>query len=135
MYIFQTFNLTEGGQLVTDLYQAVVNCMARTGVELEVVQARHMYARFVKNNVEMKQAIEKEREDDKRSSSRARVKWNIFDFIISALTGLPTGALTFIQACKQTYSNNRIHCGKNFRIFRDAADQTLPVTEFSEIYN
>jgi hypothetical protein len=28
-----------------------------------------------------------------------------------------------------------IHCGKNFRIFRDAADQTLPVTEFSEIYN
>jgi hypothetical protein len=27
-----------------------------------------------------------------------------------------------------------VHCGKNFRIFRDAADQTLPVTEFSEIY-
>ncbi len=26
------------------------------------------------------------------------------------------------------------HCGKNFRIFQDAADQTLPVTEFSEIY-
>jgi hypothetical protein len=62
MYIFQTFNLTEGGQLVTNLYQAVVNCMARTGVELEVVHARHMYARFVKNNVEMKQAIEQERE-------------------------------------------------------------------------
>jgi hypothetical protein len=27
------------------------------------------------------------------------------------------------------------HCGKNFRIFRVAADQTFPVTEFSEIYN
>jgi hypothetical protein len=102
MYNFQTFNLTDGGQLVTDLYQAVVNCMARTGVELEVVQARHMYAHFVKNNVEMKQAIEQEREDDKRSSSRTRVKWNIFDFIISALTGLAAGTLTFIQACKQT---------------------------------
>jgi hypothetical protein len=23
-----------------------------------------------------------------------------------------------------------MHCGKNFRIFRDAADQTLPVIEF-----
>jgi hypothetical protein len=28
-----------------------------------------------------------------------------------------------------------VHCGENSRIFRDAADQTLPVTEFSEIYN
>jgi hypothetical protein len=28
-----------------------------------------------------------------------------------------------------------MYCGKNFRIFRDAADQTLPVTEFFEIYN
>jgi hypothetical protein len=28
-----------------------------------------------------------------------------------------------------------VHCGKNFRIFRDTADQTLPVTEFSDIYN
>ncbi len=27
-----------------------------------------------------------------------------------------------------------MHCGKNFLIFRDAADQTLPVTEFFEIY-
>ncbi len=27
------------------------------------------------------------------------------------------------------------HCGENSRIFRDAADQTLPVTEFSEIKN
>ncbi len=28
-----------------------------------------------------------------------------------------------------------LHCGENSRIFRDAADQTLPETEFSEIYN
>ncbi len=28
-----------------------------------------------------------------------------------------------------------IHCGENSQIFRDAADQTLPVTEFSKIYN
>jgi hypothetical protein len=27
------------------------------------------------------------------------------------------------------------HCGENSRIFRDAADQTLPVTEYSEIDN
>jgi hypothetical protein len=27
-----------------------------------------------------------------------------------------------------------VHCGENSRISRDAADQTLPVTEFSEIY-
>ncbi len=27
------------------------------------------------------------------------------------------------------------HCGENSRIFGDAADQTLPVTEFSEIDN
>jgi hypothetical protein len=28
-----------------------------------------------------------------------------------------------------------MHCGENSRIFQDTADQTLPVTEFSEIYN
>ncbi len=28
-----------------------------------------------------------------------------------------------------------LHCGENSRIFRDAGDQTLPVTEFSEIYD
>ncbi len=28
-----------------------------------------------------------------------------------------------------------LHCGENSRIFRDAADQTLPVTEDSEIGN
>jgi hypothetical protein len=28
-----------------------------------------------------------------------------------------------------------IHCGKNFRIFRDAADETVPVTEFSKDIN
>ncbi len=28
-----------------------------------------------------------------------------------------------------------VHCGENSRIFIDAADQTLPVTEFSKIYN
>jgi hypothetical protein len=33
------------------------------------------------------------------------------------------------------YQTLNLHYGKNFRIFRDAADQTLPVTEFSEIYN
>jgi hypothetical protein len=33
------------------------------------------------------------------------------------------------------YSRCTIHCGENFRIFRDAADQTLPVTENSEIDN
>ncbi len=27
------------------------------------------------------------------------------------------------------------HCGENSRIFQDAADQTLPVTEYSEIDN
>jgi hypothetical protein len=32
-------------------------------------------------------------------------------------------------------TETRVHCGENSRIFRDAADQTLPVTEFSEIYN
>jgi hypothetical protein len=26
-----------------------------------------------------------------------------------------------------------VHCGENSRIFRDAADQTLPVTEYSKI--
>jgi hypothetical protein len=29
----------------------------------------------------------------------------------------------------------RPHCGKNYRIFRDAADQMLPVTKYSEIDN
>jgi hypothetical protein len=28
-----------------------------------------------------------------------------------------------------------MHCSENSRIFRDEADQTLPVTEFCEIYN
>ncbi len=28
-----------------------------------------------------------------------------------------------------------VHCGENSRIFRDAADQTLPVTVYSEIDN
>jgi hypothetical protein len=46
-----------GGQLVTDLYQAAVNFTARTGAGLEVEHTRHVYARFVKNNMEMKMAL------------------------------------------------------------------------------
>jgi hypothetical protein len=37
-----------------------------------------------------------------------------------------------LDPCLPSY---HVHCGKNFQIFREAADQTLPVTEFSEIYN
>jgi hypothetical protein len=34
-----------------------------------------------------------------------------------------------------TVRDSPLHCGEKFRIFRDAADQTLPVTEYSVIYN
>jgi hypothetical protein len=30
-------------------------------------------------------------------------------------------------------SQHTVYCGKNSRIFRNATDQTLPVTEYSEI--
>ena len=98
-FIYQKFNLTEGGQLVTDLYQAAVNFTARTGAGLEIEHARHLYARYVKNNMEMKHAIELEMEEHKHSSARVRNKRNIFGSIISSLTGLATGreALTPIK--------------------------------------
>jgi hypothetical protein len=74
------------------LYQAAVNFTTRTGAGLEVEQARYMYAKFVKNNMEMKQAIEQEQEDYERSSHRvrSRTKRNIFGSLISTLTGLAT---------------------------------------------
>jgi hypothetical protein len=65
------------------------------------------------------------------------------------LQGRKTNALfsvAVLQYCKdeqtnaisnQRYSTARMKkpdCGENSWIFRDAADQTLPVTEFSEIY-
>jgi hypothetical protein len=76
--------------LVTNLNQAAVNFSARTGAGLEVVHARHMDARFIKNNMDMKQAIDQEREDYKHSSSWVRAKRNIFGSLISTLTGLAT---------------------------------------------
>jgi hypothetical protein len=39
------------------------------------------------------------------------------------------------SALKCLYTGSHVHCGENSRIFRDAADQTLPVTEYSEIYS
>jgi hypothetical protein len=86
---------TEGGQLVTDIYQSAVNFSARSGAGLEVV-----HVRFVKNNTEMKQAIEQEDEDYKSSSSRVRAKRNIFGSLVSTLIRLATGALTLIQDSK-----------------------------------
>ena len=98
IYIHQEFNLKEGGQLVADLYQAAVNFTARTGAGLETEHARHVYARFVKNNMEMKSAIEQEMENYKRSSGRVRSKRNIFGSIISTLTGLATGVAALMHA-------------------------------------
>jgi hypothetical protein len=43
---------------VNDLYQSAAILTAKTGVGLEVEYARHMYARFVKNNMEMNKALE-----------------------------------------------------------------------------
>jgi hypothetical protein len=51
---------------ITDLYQAAVNFTARTGAGLEIEHARHVYACFVKNNMEMKMALEQEQNEDKR---------------------------------------------------------------------
>ena len=89
--MYQKFNLTEGGQLITDLYQAAVNFTARTGAGLEIEHARHVYARFVKNNMEMKMALEQEQNEEKKGHARVRSKRNIFGSIISSLTGLATG--------------------------------------------
>jgi hypothetical protein len=91
VYIYQKFNLTEGGQLVTDLYKAAANFTARTGAGLEIEHARHVYARFVKNNMEMKMALEHEEQEEKKVHTRLRSKRNIFGSIISSLTGLATG--------------------------------------------
>jgi hypothetical protein len=59
---------------------------------LEIEHARHVYARFVKNNMEMKMALEQEQDEDKKGHARVRSKRNIFGSIISSLTGLATGA-------------------------------------------
>ncbi len=40
--------------------------MARTGAKLEIEHARHVYARFVKNNMEMNMALEQEQNEKKR---------------------------------------------------------------------
>ncbi len=47
-----------------------------------------MYARFVKNNMEMKMALEQEQDEDKKGHARVRSKRNIFGSIISSLTVL-----------------------------------------------
>jgi hypothetical protein len=95
VFIYQRFNLTEGGQLVNDLYQSAINFTARTGAGLEVEHARHVYARFVKTNMEMKKALEQEDENGQRGHILVRHKRNIFGSIISTLTGLATGVRTF----------------------------------------
>jgi hypothetical protein len=77
--------------LITDLYQAAVNFTARTGAGLEIEHARHVYARFVKNNMEMKMALEQEQNEEKKGHARVKSKRNIFGSIISSLTGLATG--------------------------------------------
>ena len=66
MYIKQSFNLTEGAQLVNDIHEAAVNFTKRTGAGLEVEHARFVYSRFVQNNMQMKRALEYEKEDMKR---------------------------------------------------------------------
>jgi hypothetical protein len=93
----------EGGQPVTDLYQAAVNFTARTGAGLEIVHARPVYTRFVKNNMEMKMALEQEQEEDKKGHASVRSKRNIFGSITSSLTGLATGACLLHQ--HTTYAN------------------------------
>jgi hypothetical protein len=60
VYIYQRFNLTGEGQLVNDLYQSAVNFTARTGVGLVIDHTSHVYARCVKNNMEMNKALEQE---------------------------------------------------------------------------
>jgi hypothetical protein len=77
---------------VTDLYKAAVNFTARTGAGLEIEHERHVYARFVKNNMEMKMALEQEQDEDQRDNTRVRSKRNFFGSIISSLTSLATGA-------------------------------------------
>jgi phage-related tail protein len=93
VYIKQSFNLTEGAQLVKDIHDAAVNYTVRTGAGLEVENARFLYSRFVQNNMQMKKALEYEREDMLRRMKLGlpkRVKRNIFGGILSTLTGLVT---------------------------------------------
>ena len=93
MYIKQSFNLTEGAQLVNDIHEAAVNFTKRTGAGLEVEHARFVYSRFVQNNMQMKRALEYEREDMKRRmevGGPKRGKRNVFWGILSTLTGLVT---------------------------------------------
>ena len=82
---------------MNDLYQSAVNFSTRTGVGLEVEYARHVYARFVKNNLEMKKALEHEHEEGQRGRVHVRNKRNFLGSIISTLTGLATGVCAHCQ--------------------------------------
>ena len=93
IYIKQSFNLTEGAQLVKDTYDAAVNYTKRTGAGLEVEYARFLHSRFVQNNMQMKKALEYEREElqrRKEGEGVRRGKRNVFGGILSTLTGLVT---------------------------------------------
>ncbi len=92
MYIKQGFNPKEGAQLVTDIHNAAVNYTKSTGAGLEVEHAWFMYSRFVQNNVQMKKAMEIEKEDlrSRRRVGKIWQKRNVFDGIVSTLTGLVT---------------------------------------------
>jgi hypothetical protein len=73
---------------------------------LEIEHARHVYARFVKNNMEMKMALEQEQDEDKKGHAHVRSKRNIFGSIISSLTGLATGACPLHQHKTYTILTN-----------------------------
>ncbi len=92
VYIKQGFNFTEGAQLVTDIHDAAVNYTKRTGAGLEVEHARFMYSTFVQNNMQMKKAMEIEKEDlqSRRRVGKIKQKRNVFGSIVSTLTGLVT---------------------------------------------
>ena len=70
-----------------------MNFTKRTGAGLEVEHARFVYSRFVQNNMQMKRALEYEKEDMKRRmevGGPKRGKRNVFGGILSTLTGLVT---------------------------------------------
>ncbi len=69
---------------MTDLYKVAVNFTAKTGAGLEIEHARHVYARFVKNNMEIKMALEQKQDEDKRGHTHVRSKRNIFGSIFSS---------------------------------------------------
>jgi hypothetical protein len=52
-----------------------------------------------------------------------------------ALFATHSGAMYLLQLSARGAIIQPLHCGENSRIFRDAAEQTLPVTEYSEIDN